>query len=157
MGCGGYVEWDEDWFLVVESYVGGQAWMAERDLQIQKYTPFKVGGAKEHCILGESRFVTLPVHPYKMRTPSANVAFGVTRKLSTRRSRGRLHHHTSRKVTPASTQQQSIQEKNGGNLPCNKVRLQNQRSHGICSHWRRSVKSWQVNGCIGCILQAGNP
>ena len=29
-----------------------------------------------------------------------------------------MHHRPSRKVIPASTQQRSIQEKNGGNLAC---------------------------------------
>ena len=32
----------------------------------------------EHCKPGESRFVTFHVHPFEMRTPSANVAFGIT-------------------------------------------------------------------------------
>ena len=51
--------------------------MVERHLQVQKYTPFEVGGATEHCRASESRFFTFLAHSFQMRTPSANVPFGV--------------------------------------------------------------------------------
>ena len=95
--------------------------MAERHQAVQKHTPFDFGGGREHCGLGESRFVAFHVHLFEIWTPSSNVAFGVMSSWSTGTLGDVVHHRPIKKVTPTSTQEWSIQEKNGGNLACGVV------------------------------------
>ena len=87
--------------------------MTERHQVVQKCTPFDVGGGTEHCRPGESRFIAFHVHPFEMWTPSANFAFGIACSWSTRRPQdvNVVHHHRSKKVPLATTQEWSIWEK----------------------------------------------
>ena len=70
------------WVLCGTTSMNGRTW---RRTWVQKYTSVEVGGAIEHCGPGESRYVTLHVHPFQMRTPSGNVAFRAASSWTTGR------------------------------------------------------------------------
>ena len=53
----------------------------------------------------------------------ATVAFAVACRFCIRRAGDLVHHILSMKVTAATTQQQSVREKNSGNQPCGSLRL----------------------------------
>ena len=99
--------------------------------QLKSVTPFDVGGGTKHCKPGESRFVAFHVHPFAMCTPSANFVVEVACSWSIGRPRDVVHHHPSKKVPPATTQERSIWENNGGNLACGLVQQQSPRSREV--------------------------
>ena len=50
--------------------------------------PIAVGGGAEPCRLGETRFVTLHLHPFGMRSPSSNCCFWRRLQILHRKGRG---------------------------------------------------------------------
>ena len=62
--------------------------MAECYQEIQKCMPIAVGGGAEPCRPGETRFVTLHLCPFGMRSPSSNHCFWRRLQILHRKSRG---------------------------------------------------------------------
>ena len=62
--------------------------MAECYRQIQKCMPIAVLGGAEPCRASETRFVTLLLHPFGMRSPSSSRCFWCCLQILQRKSRG---------------------------------------------------------------------
>ena len=62
--------------------------MTECYQEIQKCVPVAVGGGAEPCRLGETRFVTLHLHPFGMQSPSSNRCFWRRLQILHKKSRG---------------------------------------------------------------------
>ena len=70
------------------SCLGPQGRMAECYRQIQKCMSIAVGGGAEPCRAGETRFVTVLLHPFGMQSPSSNRCFWRRLQILHRKSRG---------------------------------------------------------------------